>query len=77
MYYATQCTDDRTGKIGCFGFTHGRYVNGRLLFHSLTPVFPCLVPLFNYCRENNIELVRDPGLPGLLETGTNKPLVRR
>lgn len=71
MHYCIQCTDDRTGKVGTFGFTHGRYVNGKVRYNSLTPVFPSLVELFHYCRENNIELRdTDP----ILETGTNEVL---
>jgi hypothetical protein len=70
MFIATQCTDDRTGQLGSFGFTHGRRIDGRMRFYSLTPVFDSLVGLFTYCRENNIEL--DHSTPtSILETGTN------
>lgn len=77
MRYCIQCTDDRTGKTGDFAFTHGRYINGKIRYYSLTPVFNSLVELFNYCKENNIILqhsINKGGNEGLLETGTNKPL---
>ena len=55
MYVAIQCTDDRTGKKGSFGFRTGRNTLNGIRFHSLTPVCNDLLELFSYMKENNID----------------------
>jgi hypothetical protein len=56
MYTAIQCTDDRTGIKGSFGFRTGRNTVNGIRFYSLTPVYSSLVDLYYYCKENNIDL---------------------
>ena len=45
---AIQCTDRRTKQIGTFGYRTGREL------YSVTPVFPSMVELVNYCNKHNI-----------------------
>lgn len=59
MFVATQCTDDRTGEIGTFGFKTARVTNNGIRFYSLTPVFESGYGLWQYAKENNIELLCD------------------
>lgn len=64
MHVAIQCTDDRTGERGSFGFDTGRNTLQGVRFYSLTPVFNSLVGLYAYMKENNIEPDHSP-----LDTG--------
>ena len=58
MNYAIQCTDTASGETGCFGFDTEEYLQAdkRLQFKAKTPVFSSLDDLFNWARENGVEL---------------------
>lgn len=56
MRVAIQCTDDRTGARGSFGFRTGRNTLHGVRFYSLTPVFDSLVELYGYMKENHIDV---------------------
>ena len=49
---AIQCKDERTGENGTFGYYPTPVSNK---FFSVTPVFPSLVELLDYMRENGIK----------------------
>lgn len=49
LEYAIQCIDRNSGRVGTFGH------KGDMI--AATPVFPCLVSLYNYAKNNNIELI--------------------
>ena len=49
---AIQCKDERTGEKGTFGYYKTPIKNK---FYSVTPVFPSLVELLDYMRENGIK----------------------
>lgn len=46
---AIQCMDKRTKQVGTFGYFKNREL------YSVTPIFPDLVELIDYCKKNNIE----------------------
>lgn len=58
LNYTIQCTDVLSGNVGCFGFDTEEYLSADrpLQFKAKTPVFPNLVSLFAWAKENDVEL---------------------
>lgn len=55
MRYCTQCVDQNTGVIGCFGYDPAEG-NTAGNFRAITPVFSSLYEFFPWCHENGITL---------------------
>jgi len=57
---AIQCKDARSGMKGTFGYLKGNAVP----LWSVTPVFPSMLQLIEYCNANNIkrDYVLEPGV---------------
>lgn len=66
MRVAIQCTDDRTGARGSFGYRTGRNTVHGVRFYSLTPVFSGLVELYGYMKENHIDVDDSPDATGII-----------
>lgn len=62
LNYAIQCTDTVSGKKGSFGFNSEEYLSADrpLQFIARTPVFPGLVELFAWSKENSVDLESVP-----------------
>jgi hypothetical protein len=53
---AIQCKDARTRQTGTFGYLKQVEIfDGSKGFYSVTPVFPDMVGLFEYCNQNDIQ----------------------
>lgn len=55
-YYCIQCTDRRTGKIGCFFYNRTRRDNG-MGFYAISPVFDSSIDLFKWSKIKGFESV--------------------
>ena len=57
--YTVQCKDSISGDIGCFLFD-GDDADTNRFFTATSPVFQCLIELFDYARDNKIDLDHRP-----------------